>query len=83
MIIYELHMHTRIKSSCSDSSGSARSCIMAGRCHKVISLSTTIAVIDAIKAGTKLKSEVVVSFGMPKRTVSTILKKRSKATGCL
>ena len=31
---------------------------MAGRRHKAISLSTKIAVIDAVEAGTKLKFEV-------------------------
>ena len=50
MIIYELRMRTLIKSSCSYSSGFSRSCIMAGRRHKAISLSTKIAVIDAVEA---------------------------------
>ena len=48
--------------------------MVAGRRHKVISLSTKIAVIDAVEARTKLKSEVADSFGLPKSTVSTILK---------
>ena len=79
VIIYELRMRTPIKSSCSYSSGFSRSHMMASRRHK--SLSTKIAVIDAVEVGTKLKSEVADYFGLSKSTVSTILKNKAKLRG--
>ena len=54
-----------------DSSGTSRH-------HKVIALSTKIAIIDAVEEGTKLKSAIADSFVLPKSTVSTILKNKEK-----
>ena len=51
---------------------------MAGKCRNAFSLSTKIAVIDAVEAGERTKSEVAKSFNMPSSTLSTILKNKVK-----
>ena len=46
--------------------------------HRAIDLATKIAVIDAVEAGTRSKTEIAKSFGLPKSTLSTILKKKDQ-----
>ena len=48
------------------------------RRHKAIALSTKIAIIDAVEESTKLISRIEDSFGLPKSTVSKIIKNKEK-----
>ena len=46
--------------------------------HRSIDLATKIAVIDAVEAGTRNKTEIAKSFSLPKSTLSTILKNKDR-----
>ena len=48
------------------------------KCHRSINLSTKIALIEAVETGKETKSKIAESFGLPKSTVSTILKNKVK-----
>ena len=49
------------------------------KCQMAIDVSTKLAVIEAIEAGDRTKSDVTKSFNMKKSNVSMMLKNRVKA----
>ena len=50
--------------------------------HSAICLATKIAIIEAVEASDKSKSEVAKLFDIPKSSLSSILKKKMNSDNC-